>query len=82
MRKALFGYNNSNAYVNGVTEYANLMKNDERAFIGFYHWEVYFSTGDGDLWFPAGVYREPNRITIADYRAKAPWSITGLKESS
>jgi hypothetical protein len=82
MRKALFGYNNHNAYVDGVIAYANLMKTDERAFIGFYNWEIYFSTADGDLWFPAGVYREPTRTTIADYRAKAPWSITGLKASS
>ena len=82
MRKALFGYNNHDAYVNGVTAYADLMKNDERAFIGYYNWEIYFSTSDGDLWFPAGVYREPIGISIADYTAKAPWSVTGLRASS
>jgi len=82
MRKALFGYNNHNAYVDGVTAYAALMKSDERAFIGFYNWEIYFSTADGDLWFPAGVYREPAQIKVADYRAKAPWSVTGLKAST
>jgi hypothetical protein len=82
MRKALFGYNNHDAYVNGVIAYADLMKRDERAYIGFYNWEIYFSTGDGDLWFPAGVYREPARITINDYKATAPWSVTGLKASS
>jgi hypothetical protein len=82
MRKALFGYNNHDAYVNGVIAYANLMKSDERAFIGFYNWEIYFSTADGDLWFPVGVYREPTRITVSDYKAKAPWSVTGLKASS
>jgi hypothetical protein len=82
MRKALFGYNNTDAYVAGVTAYAELIKSDERAFLGFYNWEIYFSTSDGDLWFPAGVYREPNRITVVDYKAKAPWSVTGLKASS
>jgi membrane-bound lytic murein transglycosylase B len=82
MRKALFGYNNHNAYVDGVTAYANLMKSDERAFVGFYNWEIYFSTADGDLWFPAGVYREPTSIKVVDYKAKAPWSVTGLKASS
>jgi hypothetical protein len=82
MRKALFGYNNHNAYVDGVTAYADMMKSDERAFIGFYNWEIYFSTADGDLWFPAGVYREPTQIKVVDYKAKAPWSITGLKASS
>ncbi|MEO8697678.1 MAG: lytic transglycosylase domain-containing protein [Acidimicrobiales bacterium] len=82
MRKALFGYNNHNAYVDGVTAYADMMKADERAFIGFYNWEIYFSTADGDLWFPAGVYREPNQIKVVDYKAKSPWSITGLKASS
>ena len=82
MRKALFGYNNHNAYVEGVVAYADLMKNDARAFVGFYNWEIYFSTGEGDLWFPAAVYREPARITIVDYKAKAPWSITGLRAST
>ena len=82
MRKALFGYNNHNAYVDGVTAYANLMKSDERTFVGFYNWEIYFSTADGDLWFPAGVYREPTGIKVVDYKAKAPWSVTGLKASS
>ena len=82
MRKALFGYNNHNAYVDGVTAYAELMKADERTYLGYYNWEIYFSTSDGDLWFPAGVYREPNRITVVDYKAKAPWSVTGLKASS
>ena len=70
MRKALFGYNNHNAYVDGVTAYAELMKNDERAFIGFYNWEIYFSTADGDLWFPAGVYREPAQIKVVDYTSE------------
>jgi len=82
MRKALFGYNNHNAYVDGVTAYANLMKSDERTFVGFYNWEIYFSTSDGDLWFPAGVYREPTSIKVVDYRAKAPWSVTGLKATT
>jgi membrane-bound lytic murein transglycosylase B len=82
MRKALFGYNNHNAYVDGVTAYADMMKSDERAFIGFYNWEIYFSTADGDLWLPGGVYREPTQIKVVDYEAKAPWSITGLKPSS
>ena len=82
MRKALFGYNNHNAYVDGVTAYANLMKSDERTFVGFYNWEIYFSTADGDLWFPAGVYREPTSIKVVDYKAKAPWSVTGLKATA
>lgn len=82
MRRALFGYNNHDAYVTGVTAYAELMKADERAFIGFYNWEIYFSTAGGDLWFPAGVYREPSPTTVSDYVAKAPWSVTGLKASS
>ena len=82
MRRALFGYNNHDAYVAGVTAYAELMKTDERAFVGFYNWEIYFSTSDGDLWFPAGVYREPTGTAVVDYIAKAPWSVTGLKASS
>lgn len=75
MRKALFGYNNSNAYVDGVLAYAKLME-DERAFLGYYHWEIYFGSPRGGLWLPVGVYNQPARITVDQYIASAPWSLT------
>lgn len=75
-RKALFGYNNHNGYVEGVALYATLMLADERHFIGFFNWEIYFSTERGSLWFATGVYKEPTRITIDEYTTKAPSALS------
>lgn len=75
MRKALFGYNNHNSYVDGVMQTAEVIRNDERALVGYYHWEIYFSSGRGSLWLPAGLYKETQPILIEDWLAKAPWSL-------
>jgi hypothetical protein len=50
MARALFAYNNSNRYVRAVTAYADQMRADERAFLGYYHWQVYYF----DTWLPEG----------------------------
>ncbi len=50
MARALFAYNNSNRYVRAVTAYAEQMRADERAFLGYYHWQVYYF----DTWLPEG----------------------------
>lgn len=42
MAKALFAYNNSNRYVRAVTAYAEVMHAGERAFLGYYAWQVYY----------------------------------------
>lgn len=47
MAKALFAYNRSSAYVNGVTGYAEVMKQDPNAYRGFYGWQVYYTTQEG-----------------------------------
>ncbi len=50
MDNALFRYNPSNRYVRAITAYADQMKSDERAYLGYYNWQVYyFST-----WLPEG----------------------------
>jgi membrane-bound lytic murein transglycosylase B len=50
MNNALFRYNPSSRYVRAISAYANQMKTDERAYLGYYHWQVYyFST-----WLPEG----------------------------
>jgi membrane-bound lytic murein transglycosylase B len=73
MTKALRGYNNSANYVRAVTTYAQLFAADEASFRAVYHWEIYFFTSVGDLWFPVG-YRQPAPIPVAQYLAAAPWS--------
>jgi len=47
MGKALFAYNHSQRYVNAVTAYAEQMGADERAYYGYYHWQVYYRMADG-----------------------------------
>lgn len=72
MPGALWGYNNSDYYVDAVTAYADLLRLDPEAFDGLYHWEIYFSTEQGDIWLPVGTRTE--RIDLPDFLAAAPWA--------
>jgi hypothetical protein len=47
MRTAIFAYNHSDDYVDAVMGYASLMEADERAFLGYYQWQVSYRTTDG-----------------------------------
>ncbi|MCA1691583.1 MAG: lytic transglycosylase domain-containing protein [Actinobacteria bacterium] len=47
---ALRAYNDSARYVRGVTAYAEQMRADERAYLGYYHWQVYYF----ETWLPEG----------------------------
>ena len=44
MTTALYSYNPSSRYVRAVSVYAEQIKNDERAYLGYYHWQVYFGS--------------------------------------
>jgi len=50
MANALYHYNPSDRYVRAVTAYAEQMKADERAYLGYYYWQVYYF----DTWLPEG----------------------------
>ena len=52
---ALWRYNNHSAYVRGVTLLARRMERDPRAFLGYYHWQVYY----GDTLLPEGYPQRP-----------------------
>lgn len=54
MAAALLSYNRSQRYVNAVTAYAEQMGADERAYLGYYHWQVYYRLPDGDRLLPVG----------------------------
>ncbi|HVM13662.1 MAG TPA: transglycosylase SLT domain-containing protein [Egibacteraceae bacterium] len=54
MDAALFAYNRSDAYVRAITAYAEQMRADPRLYRGFYHWQVYYRTVDGDQLLPVG----------------------------
>lgn len=44
MARALRAYNNSARYVTAVTRYAEQMAADERAYLGYHAWQVYFGS--------------------------------------
>jgi soluble lytic murein transglycosylase-like protein len=73
LKKALWGYNNSDHYGRAVLHYAALMQEDPAAFRGLYHWEVHFASGAGDLWLPVG-YDQPRPISVAAYLKRFPAS--------
>ena len=50
MARALYAYNPSHRYVRAVTAYAEQMRADRRAFLGYYQWQVYY----GDTLLPEG----------------------------
>lgn len=83
MPKALWGYNNSDEYVAAVSTYAQILRGDPQAFVGLYHWQIYFSTDAGDVWLPSG-FASTETIDLLDYLASAPWSMPdpGLKAST
>jgi hypothetical protein len=59
--RALFRYNNSLRYVDAVQAYAELMLADERAFLGYYQWQVYYATAAGTYVLPEGYPAQPAR---------------------
>lgn len=54
MPRALFAYNHSDHYVSAVETYAAFMQADERAYLGYYQWEVYYRLKTGDVVLPIG----------------------------
>jgi hypothetical protein len=73
MHNALWGYNNSDAYVAAVTHYASLFRDDSVAYRAAHAWEIHYSAAVGDLWFPVG-YRMEEAQPTEDYLDAAPWS--------
>jgi membrane-bound lytic murein transglycosylase B len=54
MANAIYHYNPSWRYVRAVTLYAQQMIANERAFMGYYYWQVYVPTTRGDVLLPTG----------------------------
>jgi hypothetical protein len=75
IRQGLFGYNNSENYVNAVLAYAALLELDERTIRGFYNWEIYVGTEAGTLWLPVG-FLAPEPTPAIDYAQENPWALT------
>ena len=54
MQRALFAYNHSQAYVNALLDYADVMRADQNAYRGYWGWQVYYPTKDGPVLLPTG----------------------------
>ena len=68
---AIYRYNNADAYVQAVDDYAAVLAEDPAAFTGYYRWEVYYPTTAGDVLLPVGfVATEP--IPAGEYLAEHP----------
>lgn len=68
---ALWRYNNSWAYVRGVTHHAEAMKRDPRQFRGYLAWQVYYLTRLGSVWLPEG-YARRTPVPVREYVATHP----------
>jgi membrane-bound lytic murein transglycosylase B len=68
---ALYRYNNDTRYVRAVRHYAALMQADERAFLGFHAWEVYYRTHLGEVLLPTG-YLSTRIMPVEEYLAQRP----------
>jgi membrane-bound lytic murein transglycosylase B len=49
MRRALYAYNHSNAYVDSILRYATLIDRDVRNLYAFYSWQLFVRTTRGDV---------------------------------
>jgi hypothetical protein len=59
MPAAIFAYNHADAYVDAVTRYASVMVADERAYRGYYNWQVTYRTVGGLFLLPEGYPSQP-----------------------
>jgi hypothetical protein len=55
MAGALYAYNPSRRYVRAVSAYASQLRTNQRAFLGYYHWQVFY----GDTLLPEGYPARP-----------------------
>lgn len=68
---ALRRYNNSWAYVRGVTHHAEVMGRDPRQLRGYLAWQVYYLTRLGSVWLPEGyAHRQP--VPVEAYVERHP----------
>jgi membrane-bound lytic murein transglycosylase B len=54
MPRAIYAYNPSMLYVRAVQLYAQQMFANSRTYLGYYNWEVYVPTTNGEVLLPEG----------------------------
>jgi hypothetical protein len=68
---ALYRYNNSAAYVRGVSLHAQVMQRRPRAFVGYHAWQVYYLTDRGSVWLEEG-YAARRPVPVDRYLEQHP----------
>ena len=68
--RAIYRYNHADEYVAAVTDYAAIL-DDPATFAGFYNWDVYYVTTQGDVVLPIG-YSADQPIPVSEYLATHP----------
>jgi membrane-bound lytic murein transglycosylase B len=68
---ALYRYNNSAAYVRGVSLHSQAMQRRPRAFIGYHAWQVYYLTDRGSVWLEEG-YAARRPVPVDRYLEQHP----------
>ena len=69
MTEALFSYNRHYNYVRAIEHYASVIRDDPTAFRGYYHWQIYVLTAEGDVVMPVG-FDEDERVPVEEYLAR------------
>lgn len=69
--QAVFRYNHADPYVRAVNDYAAVLAADPGAFAGYYRWEVYCRTTQGDVLLPIG-YDAAAPMPVGEYLATHP----------
>jgi membrane-bound lytic murein transglycosylase B len=67
---AIYRYNHAAQYVAAVKDYATVLA-DPAAYAGYYRWDVYLTTVDGDVVLPIG-YAADAPIPVGEYLAAHP----------
>ena len=68
MDRAIYAYNHHDGYVEGVSRYAAILRDNPDAYRSLYSWEVVFTSDQGDVYIPVG-YRQTEPIAVSDYLA-------------
>lgn len=71
MEKAVLQYNPIQSYLVSVRAYAANIRDNERAFLGYHAWQVFYTTSVGDVRLPVG-YSADKPLPAAEYLAAHP----------
>ena len=73
---AVHHYNPNDAYVTAVLAYATNMAADERAYIGYHAWQVFYGSSAGSVRLPIG-YAADEPVDAAAYVVAHPGDLVG-----